>query len=132
METINIHQTLVFPTDSIDLYNCIMNARIHSSFTGDEAIIEDKEGTTFTAFGGYISGKNVVLERGKKIIQTWRAEEDGWPQNHFSEVVFVLKDIEGGCELDFFHTGIPAHKATAIENGWTEYYWEPLRIYLDR
>ena len=132
METANTHQTLLFPTDAIDLYNCIMNARIHSYFTGDEAIIEDKEGTDFSAFGGYITGKNVVLERGKKIIQTWRGEEEGWPESHFSEVVFVLKDIEGGCELDFFHTGIPAHKAAAIENGWTEYYWEPLRIYLNR
>lgn len=132
METVTIHQTLLFPTDSLDLYNCIMNARIHSSFTGDEAIIEDKEGTSFSAFGGYITGQNIVLERGKKIIQTWKAKEDGWPENHFSEVVFVFKDVEGGCELDFFHSAVPATKAEAIERGWTEYYWEPLMIYLER
>jgi activator of HSP90 ATPase len=132
METVTIHQTLIFPTDSLDLYNCIMNARIHSSFTGDEAIIEDKEGTLFSAFGGYITGQNIVLQRGKKIIQTWKATEEGWPENHFSEVVFLFKNIDGGCELDFFHTDIPTLKAEAIEKGWKEYYWEPLRIYLER
>lgn len=132
METTNIHQTLLFPTDALDFYKCIMDSRIHSSFTGDETVIEDKEGTSFSAFGGYITGKNIVLERGKKIIQTWRAEEEGWPADHFSEVVFILKNVDGGCELDFFHTAIPEHKAAAIENGWTEYYWNPLRIYLER
>jgi len=30
----------------------MMNARIHSSFTGDEAIIEDVEGMSFSVFGG--------------------------------------------------------------------------------
>jgi activator of HSP90 ATPase len=132
MKTKDFHQTLLFKTDALDLYNCIMNARIHSSFTGDEAIIEDKEGTAFTAFGGYIDGKNIVLERGKKIIQTWKANEEGWPSNHYSEVVFVLTDTEDGCELDFYHTAIPEEKFDSIKKGWKEYYWEPLNIYLER
>jgi activator of HSP90 ATPase len=132
MKTKDLHQQIVFKTDAPDLYNCVMNARIHSSFTGDEAIIKDKEGTSFSAFGGYITGKNIVLERGKKIVQTWRANEDGWPTDHFSEVIFIFKDIEGGCELDFYHTAIPEKNAAAIEKGWSEYYWEPLKIYLNR
>jgi activator of HSP90 ATPase len=132
MNVKSLHQTIIFKTDAIDLYNCIMNARIHSSFTGDEAIIEDKEGTSFSAYGGYITGKNIVLERGKKIIQTWRANEEGWPEDHYSEVVFVIREIDGGCELDFYHTAIPQEKFDAIEKGWNEYYWEPLKIYLER
>jgi activator of HSP90 ATPase len=132
MKTKDLHQTLFFKTDALDLYNCIMNACIHTSFTGDEAIIEDKEGTAFSAFGGYITGKNIVLERGKKIIQSWRANEEGWPVDHYAEVVFVMKDIEGGCTLDFDHTAVPETNAGAIEKGWTEYYWEPLKIYLER
>jgi activator of HSP90 ATPase len=132
MKTQDIDQTIEFPTTAADLYNCIMDARIHSSFTGDEAIIEDKEGALFSVFGGYATGKNIVVERGKKIIQTWRAEEEGWPKDYYSEVVFVFTDTEGGCKLDFYHTGIPSHKADAIAKGWHEYYWEPLMIYLKR
>jgi activator of HSP90 ATPase len=132
MKTRDIHQTILFPTDALDLYKCIMDARIHSSFTGGEAIIEDKEGAEFSAYDGYIQGKNIVLERGKKIIQTWKANEDGWPTDHFSEVVFLFKDVAEGCELDFYHTAVPEEKADSIEKGWTEYYWDPLRIYLER
>jgi activator of HSP90 ATPase len=132
METRDIHLTILFPTDALDFYNCIMDARKHSSFTGDEAIIEDKEGTLFTAFGGYIQGKNIVLERGKKIVQSWRANQEGWPSDLYSEVVFVIKDIDGGCQLDFYHTSVPAAVADQIEKGWSEFYWEPLRIYLER
>lgn len=132
MQTEDIHQQLVFPTSAIDLYHCIMDARIHSSFTGSEALIEDKENTTFTAFDGYAMGKNVVLERGKKIVQTWRAEEEQWPTNHYSEVVFLFSDTEEGCKLEFHQTGVPKELAQRIADGWYEYYWEPLRFYLER
>jgi activator of HSP90 ATPase len=132
MKTRDLHQTIVFPTDSLDLYKCIMDARIHSSFTGDEAIIEDQEGSSFSVFSGYAHGKNIVLERGKKIIQSWRANEEGWPEDHFSEVVFLFKDVPGGCELIFYHTAVPEANADNIEKGWAEYYWEPLTIYLER
>lgn len=132
MKTEDIHQTIHFNTTPLDLYHCLMDARIHSSFTGDEAIIEDKEGTSFSVFGGYAEGKNVVLEKGKKIIQTWKANEDDWPKNHYSEVVFIFKPTPTGCELDFFHTAVPTNKVESIAKGWHEFYWEPLRIYIDR
>jgi activator of HSP90 ATPase len=132
MKTKDLHQTLIFKTDALDFYNCIMNARIHSSFTGDETIIEDKVGSPFSAFGGYIDGINIVLERGKKITQSWKANEEGWPSDHYSEITFLLKDIEGGCELNFYHTAIPEEIVDSITKGWTEYYWESLKIYLER
>lgn len=132
METYNIHQTLFFATDAVDLYTCIMDARKHSSFTGDEAKIEDKEGSDFSVFGGYAHGTNRVLERGKKIVQTWVFNEADWPANHLSEVVFVFTNKEGGCEVDFYHTDIPVALSERIESGWNEYYWNPLRIYLER
>ncbi len=132
MKTVDIHQTIIFPTTAIDLYHCIMDARVHSSFTGSAAEIEDKENTDFTVFDGYAGGKNMVLERGKKIVQTWRANEEHWPAGHYSEVVFLFTDTPEGCKLDFFQTGIPAEVATAIAEGWHEYYWEPLRFYLER
>ncbi len=132
MQTRDIHQTVLFQTTALDLYNCILDERIHSSFTGAEAKIEDTEDTPFTAYDGYIEGKNMVLERGKKIVQSWKANEEEWPDNHYSEVVFSLTDTEDGAKLDFYHTGIPEVIADNIEKGWSEYYWEPLKFYLER
>lgn len=132
MTTKDIHQIIAFPTTALDLYQCIMDERKHSSFTGSEAIIEDKEGSTFTAYDGYIEGRNVVLERGKKIVQTWKANEEEWPDNHTSEVVFIFTDTPSGGQIEFFQTAIPAAIADNIEKGWTDYYWEPLKFYLER
>jgi activator of HSP90 ATPase len=132
MKTRDIQQTEIFHTDPADLYKCIMDARIHSSFTGGEALIEDKEGAAFSVFDGYAQGKNIVLERGKKIVQTWRAAEEGWPEGHFSEVVFLFEPVKEGTRLEFFHSGIPEQHADAIANGWKEFYWKPLKGFLNR
>jgi activator of HSP90 ATPase len=132
MKTVDLHLTEVFHTDPVDLYKCLMDARIHSSFTGGEAVIEDKEGKPFSAFDGYIKGKNVLLERGKKIVQTWRANEEGWPEDHFSEAAFIFNEVPEGTRLDFYHSGVPEKHAEGIKNGWKEFYWEPLKVYLQR
>lgn len=132
MKTKDIHQTEIFHTDPLDLYNCIMDARKHSSFTGGEAVIQDTEGSEFSVFDGYAHGKIIVLERGKKIVQTWRANEEGWPEDHFSEVCFIFNEVPDGTRMDFYHTGIPADHADDISKGWKEFYWEPLNNYLDR
>lgn len=132
MKTADLHQVLTFPTTALDFYRCLLDERIHSSFTGSPATVTDKVGESFTAYDGYIEGKNIVLERGKKIIQTWKANEEEWPEHHFSEVVFTMRDTPEGCEVNFYHVAIPEALVPDIETGWNEYYWEPLRFYLNR
>lgn len=126
------HIILTFPTTARDLYECLMDARKHSSFTGAPATIEDKEGTSFTAWDGYIEGEQVVLERGKKIVQKWKANEEDWPDGHWSEVVFLFSDTVDGARLEFYHSEIPEVLYESIAKGWSEYYWDPLRIYIER
>jgi activator of HSP90 ATPase len=132
MKTRDIHQTIMFQTTALDVYCCLMDERIHSSFTGAKAIISDSEGSSFSSYDGYAVGKNVVLERGKKIVQSWRAVDEEWPVTHESEAAFILSDTAEGCKLEFFHTGVPEALADRIERGWYEYYWEPLAFYLNR
>jgi activator of HSP90 ATPase len=132
MKTRDIHQIITFQTTALDVYCCLMDERIHSSFTGAKAVISDREGSDFSLYDGYAVGTNVVLERGKKIVQTWRAVEEQWPATHESEAAFILRDTAEGCELNFFHTSVPEVLADSIERGWYEYYWEPLAFYLNR
>lgn len=109
-----------------------MDERRHASFTGTFAQIEDKEGSSFSLYDGYITGKNIVLERGKKIVQTWKAKEEHWPDDHFSEAAFILSEHPDGCEVQLFHTAVPEEYAEAIEEGWLTYYWEPMKYYIER
>jgi|LakMenE18May11ns_1017448.scaffolds.fasta_scaffold8618454_1 activator of HSP90 ATPase len=109
-----------------------MDERKHASFTASTVHIENTENTIFTAHDGYISGKNILLERGIKIIQQWRASESDWPENHFSEVVFIFEASAEGCKLKCYHNDVPEKLVDTIKKRWQEYYWQPLAFYLDR
>jgi activator of HSP90 ATPase len=84
-----------------------------------------KVGGKFTAWGSHISGINLVLSPGKKIVQAWRAK-DWWP-DHYSVVTFNLQKIKGGTKLHFVQVGVPPHRYHGHYNGWIEAYWNPMK-----
>ena len=128
MKTKSIKHEIIFDALPDEVYNLLMNEELHSTFTGGEACISNREGDGFTAYDGYITGKNVELIPGEKIVQLWRAEEEGWPEDHFSMVVFTFtKQGKDKTKMLFEQSGIPEHKAAAIDKGWVEYYWEPMK-----
>ena len=129
MRTRTIRQTASIPAAPADVYRAIMTSRGHAAFTGSPARMSGKVGRPFTAGGGYIHGKNLELVPGKRIVQSWRASEDGWPKRHFSTVTFQLRPTPRGTRLEFTQIGVPAEYAGAIAAGWKEYYWAPLRQY---
>lgn len=114
-----------------EVYDLIMDERKHAAFTGAEAKIENKVGGKFIAWDSYIQGENLELEEGQKIVQKWRAEEDGWPDDIFSEVTFIFKEKDDGCELTLTQTGVPDEAYKNIEQGWIDYYWKPMEDYLE-
>ena len=51
-----------------DIYNAWLSSKGHSSMTGADAKVSNKVGGSFTAWDGYIFGKNYLLEPNSKII----------------------------------------------------------------
>ena len=47
----------------------------HSEFTGGEAIIDARDGGKHSAWSGYIEGRFVTLDPGKKLVMSWRTTE---------------------------------------------------------
>ena len=113
------------------LFELLMNSKKHSDFTGAEAIISNQIGGKYSAYDGYIVGKNLELVPGKRIVQTWKAYEEGWPDDVYSTVEFVFTENKNGTELIFRHTGIPTQVKSDFDNGWKEHYWEPMKAYLN-
>jgi len=107
-----------------------MTSRGHRDFTGAPARISPKVGGKFVAWGGYIHGVNLELVPGKRIVQSWRPAEDGWPKSHFSTVRFELSKAPGGSRLRFTHSKVPVAHVGHLSKGWKESYWDPLRRYL--
>jgi activator of HSP90 ATPase len=130
METRQIEQTITFDATPEEVYDLIMNQEKHSAFTESEASISTELNGKFKVFEGYCHGYNIELIKGKKIVQAWHFDEDGWPDSHFSICTFIFESSGNGTKLSFLQTDIPAHKAESLAAGWKEYYWEPMKTYL--
>lgn len=126
-------QKITLPTSAIDLYTVLLDERKNSSFTGDFAQITDQEGASFTLYGGQVVGQNIILERGKKIVWSFRFDSPEWPQQLYSEAALILNPLtNNSCELELFHTAIPEPFNNRVIQFWNEQIWEPLTYYLER
>jgi activator of HSP90 ATPase len=131
MKTKSIKQTVTFQgVRPKEVYNMIMDEKIHSAFSGSKVKMNTEINGRFEAFDGYCTGFNIELKEGKKIIQGWHFKEDGWPEGHFSICTFLFEKVPTGTKLTFTQTHIPEHKAETLKNGWKLYYWQPMKAYL--
>lgn len=125
MKTKNIKQKISFKASPLQVYSALMDSKTHSAFTGEPAKISPKEGGRFTAYGDYISGVNLTLIPGRKIVQSWRASD--WEDGASSTVTYIFSPEKGGTSLEFLHEGVPAEAVGEIKQGWTDYYWKPMK-----
>lgn len=125
-----IQQTVTVKARPHEVYEALMDSRLHAKFTGAPARISRKVGGTFTVFDGYAEGVNLELVADRKIVQTWRA--DDWPAGHYSTVTFALAKAGKGTKLTFTQTDIPADQVASVRDGWREFYWAPLKTLLER
>ena len=130
METSTIKQSIILKANPQAVYDLMMNEARHASLIESSVRIGLNPGDTFEIFDGYCQGKNLELVPGKRIVQEWNFAEDGWPDDHYSICTFELTAINGETRLDFTQTGIPAHKAEALQFGWQEYYWDRMQDHL--
>ncbi|MDQ3111431.1 MAG: SRPBCC domain-containing protein [Bacteroidota bacterium] len=129
MKTKDIKQKAIIPATPLEVYNTLIDSKKHSAFTSSVCKIGKKEGSSYSAYDGYIIGKTLKLIPGKKIVQTWQAVDDVWPEEYFSEITFDLKASPKGTEISFVHKGVPVNQVEEFKKGWPENYWEPLKIY---
>jgi activator of HSP90 ATPase len=130
METKDIRRTVTFKSTAHAVYEMIMDAKKHSALAaGDEVKISRKVGGKFNV-GSYIEGVNLDLVPDEKIVQSWRYED--WPAGYFSKATFSLKQEGGKTKMTFTQTGVPAQFYDDIKQGWTDYYWTPMKEILEK
>lgn len=112
------------------LYRVWMNSRQHSDFTGSPAVIDARAGGEFAAMNGYISGRNLVLEPGHRILQTWRTTD--FPADApDSELELLMEATTGGTLLTLIHRNLPSNQLDDYRLGWEEQYLQPLKDYIE-
>jgi uncharacterized protein YndB with AHSA1/START domain len=116
------------PASPEAVYEAWLNSAAHSRMTGGDAKVSKRLGAAFSAWDGYITGKNVELVPGRKIVQTWRTAEfaEGDPD---SIVTLTLEPAKSGVRLTLSHTGVPDGQTSYEDHGWRENYFEPMMAY---
>ena len=132
MKTKTIKQTINFKSAKpAEVYEMIMDAKKHGAITQSKAIMSKKPKGKFDIFGGYCTGHNIELHNGEKIIQAWRFEEAGWPEDHFSTCTFHFEKTKDGTKLVFQQEGVPPDNVENLKKGWHEYYWSPMKKFIE-
>ncbi|MEX2127499.1 MAG: SRPBCC domain-containing protein [Xanthobacteraceae bacterium] len=118
----------VLPAEPKAVYQAWLSGREHSAMTGGVATASDKEGASFTAWNGYIEGRNLKLTPHWCIIQSWRTTKfsDSDPD---SRLELCIHPSGGGSELLLIHTEIPPDQVEGYRSGWVDYYFEPMKAY---
>lgn len=69
--------------------------------------------------------------RARKIVQEWQTSE--WPESYPpSRLEFTFQEEGDGTEVKMVHSQVPKSQVEAYRQGWTDYYWKPLKEYFGK
>ena len=116
----------ILPGSPDDIYAAWMSSEGHSAMTGAEAHVDPRVGGDFDAWDGYITGRTLALEPGRRIVQSWRTSE--FTEEHDDSQIEVLLAPEGeGTRVTIRHTNVPDGQTGYEQGGWQESYFDPMR-----
>lgn len=126
-----IKQRVKFNAAPATIYELLADSEKHTAVTGRNAIISGTVGGTFSTSGNDVTGINVDLVPGRRIVQAWRHRR--FPEGIFSMAAVTLTPTpDGGTELVLTHRGVPKDLIPETEQSWREQYWSKMKEYLNR
>lgn len=124
-----IKQRVKIKADPATVYDLLADSRKHAAVTGRKATISSKIGGTFTLGDSDVTGINVDLVPGRRIVQAWRHRR--FPEGVFSMAAVTLTPTpDGGTELVLTHRGVPKDLIPETEAAWRDQYWTRIKAYL--
>jgi activator of HSP90 ATPase len=131
-KTRTIRQSEFFPgVEPAEIYAALLSGPKHTRMTGGKATGSTKVGGRFTAWDGYITGRNVELEEGRRIAQEWHTTQ--WPEGAPPSLLeWTFEAKKGGTKVTMKHSKVPSSQADSYEKGWQDYYFIPMKQYFAR
>ncbi|MBS1497371.1 MAG: SRPBCC domain-containing protein [Bacteroidetes bacterium] len=104
------------------LYQALTNPATIRLWSGEPAEMSTEAGSEFSLWDGSITGKNILFEKGKKIVQEWYFGD----QEEKSIVTIILHTHKQGTSAELRHTNIPDDAFKDMVEGWNEVYFGSL------
>lgn len=130
-----IHREVTFKVSPARVYELLTDSEKFAAATGKPAQIEASEGAAFSIFGGYISGRQIELIPGQRVVQAWRGQD--WDAGVYSFVRFTLTAAGTGTKLVLDHDAYPQGESPLypswhehLSANWPVFYFEPFTQYL--
>ena len=119
------------PASPEQIYTAWLDGELHAAMTGAAASVEPGIGGAYTAWDGYIWGKNLELAPGEYFVQTWRTSE--FPEGaEDSRLEVRFESVAEGSKVLLMHTNIPDGQGAMYEQGWQDHYFEPMKAYFSK
>jgi activator of HSP90 ATPase len=125
--SMSIHQQATIPADPRRVYQVLADAEALSALSGKGGKAARTEGEEFAAFDGNVTGRQIELVPGTRIVQAWRFPR--WEPGQYSLVTFTLTAVDGGTRLTIDQHGEPGDWHDHIAANWPTFYLTPLTEY---
>ena len=120
--------TATIPATPRAVYDTWLDSRGHTAMTGSTAKMSAKVGAKVSAWGGYISGRNLKLVPGKRIVQSWRTTKFT-DEHEDSTITVTLAAAKGGTRLTLRHANVPDGQTSYEKGGWQNSYFAQMQAY---
>ncbi|MGA2809881.1 MAG: SRPBCC domain-containing protein [Candidatus Acidiferrum sp.] len=123
-----LHQENVMSAAPARIYGALLDSKQFAAFSGMAAEIDPQPGGAFVMFGGLITGRNLELTPGLRIVQAWRPSH--WEPSVYSIVRFDFRPQGADTLVILEHYGFPQGEYEHLYSGWTGHYFAPLKKFL--
>jgi len=123
-----IKQTYKIKAPIKRVWAALVDPKEISGWGAGSAKMSAKPNAKFSLWAGSIYGKNLEVVAEKKLKQQWFGGD--WPKPSLVEI--FLKERGGITEIRLIHKDLPRDELKAITQGWKDYYFGPMKEYLEK
>ena len=118
--------TTAIPASAQEIYDAWLDSLAHCEMTGGEADMSDEIAAEVSAWDGYITGRNLELIPGERIVQSWRTTQ--FADEHEDLIItLTFEEADDGTLMTLAHSNVPDEQTSYELGGWQEYYFDPMR-----
>ena len=122
-----IHLSVVLPAAARKLFAMYLDPKKHAAITGGAVTISATPNSRFRAFNGSLSGRTLLAEKPRLIVQSWRST-NFHVDDPDSTLFLSFHDVgETKGRIDLVHVDVPEGDYKGVTEGWELYYWTPWR-----